>query len=82
MSVDDQPCVEPSNPGLVSLFALLGRRQLEHVVPFGTQPRGQLVGLGATHIPLPLHVDAPLALPTPFASFVQEAAAQVVEEPG
>lgn len=74
---DIQPCwAEPSKPGFVSLFTpAVGGRRHEQVVP--SQPAGQDVGVGATQLPLPLHVDGPLA-----PSLLQEACAQIVDDVG
>jgi hypothetical protein len=81
--VDVQACAEPSNPGFVSLFAVLGPRQGAQVVPPGTQLKSQGDGLAATQLPLLLHLDGPLTLPmVPLASFVQDAGPQVVVDGG
>jgi hypothetical protein len=70
-----QGVTEPSKPGFVRRLLLLCCRHGEQVAPL--QPLEHVVGAGATHAPLPLHVDAPRALP-----FEHDGAPQAVAELG
>ena len=72
-----QGVADPSNPGFGSRFALLFWRHAAQVVPPGTQPHMHVIGVGATHAPLPLQNDAVRALPPEH-----DAAAHIVDVGG